>query len=421
MSNYLIYLLQVSCVFSSLILFYWVGLRKLTFYTLNRLFLVLIIPVSLLFPMLELDISPLLVAEINEADVLFLPLPDAEEVNAGQATSAWWNIRFCLQVLYWVGFGVSVLLLVLNVFKLFQIKHSSQLISKDKYLLFESNIPSVFSCFNWVFLPDKLLSKDISLMLKHEEAHVRLYHTADLLLTELFLALTWFNPFVYLFRKQLKSVHEFQADEYVLSKGVLKSDYLTAMLESLVSTDRNYLKSGFKSLTIKSRINMMTKDKSNKYQLFKYIFVAPLLAVILTAFVGFVYTEPSLFPIKEGVSYRVTAKFGNMKDPFSKKHRHHWGIDIAAKTGTAIVATGNGKVVKAQNQGNWGNLLVVNHGGGYETWYAHLDGFAVEEGATVRAGEVVGYLGNTGKSTGPHLHYEVHHNGKRVNPEDYFE
>jgi murein DD-endopeptidase MepM/ murein hydrolase activator NlpD len=111
----------------------------------------------------------------------------------------------------------------------------------------------------------------------------------------------------------------------------------------------------------------------------------------------------------------LTSDFGERWGSF------HPGIDIAAPTGTPVLAADSGIVVFADWSGNYGNLLKVDHGGGrMVTWYGHFSRFAVSVGDKVDKGQVIGYVGNTGFSTGPHLHYEVHTNGDAVNPLDYY-
>ena len=95
-------------------------------------------------------------------------------------------------------------------------------------------------------------------------------------------------------------------------------------------------------------------------------------------------------------------------------------MDFSASTGTPIYATGNGTVTKAGWQSGYGRVVVINHGYGYETLYAHMNKIDVRKGQKVVRGEVIGEVGNTGKSTGPHLHYEVHVKGRVVNPVNYY-
>ena len=115
---------------------------------------------------------------------------------------------------------------------------------------------------------------------------------------------------------------------------------------------------------------------------------------------------------------RVTSSFGPRRHPTLGYRKNHKGVDFGARTGTPIMAAGDGVVLRANRYGSFGNYLRVRHANGYETAYAHLDGFAknVRKGARVRQGDIVAYVGSTGRSTGPHLHYEVHREGRALNP-----
>lgn len=115
----------------------------------------------------------------------------------------------------------------------------------------------------------------------------------------------------------------------------------------------------------------------------------------------------------------VTSTFSYRQSPFTGKREFHKGIDIANKQGTAIVATADGVVSFAGSNGSFGQIVVIDHGYGLITRYAHIEKWLKEKGERVRRGEVVALMGNTGRSTGPHLHYEVRLNGVPVNPEKY--
>lgn len=112
----------------------------------------------------------------------------------------------------------------------------------------------------------------------------------------------------------------------------------------------------------------------------------------------------------------MTDGFGNRRDPFTGKRAYHSGLDLSARKGTPIVAPADGVVVFAGRNGGMGRMIRVSHGFGFQTAYGHLDKILVEPGQDVRRGEVIGHLGNTGRSTGSHLHYEVMKDGKFVNP-----
>jgi murein DD-endopeptidase MepM/ murein hydrolase activator NlpD len=130
---------------------------------------------------------------------------------------------------------------------------------------------------------------------------------------------------------------------------------------------------------------------------------------------------PAVQPLENKGLTRLASGFGMRIHPIYKVKRMHTGLDFAAQKGTPIYATGDGVVSKvARNAGGYGNEIQINHGYGYVTLYAHLSEFAVREGQKIKRGECIGYVGSTGSSTAPHLHYEVMHNGAKVNPVHFF-
>lgn len=132
-------------------------------------------------------------------------------------------------------------------------------------------------------------------------------------------------------------------------------------------------------------------------------------------------STPAIQPVSNKDLNRVASGFGYRIDPVYKTVKFHGGLDFAAPQGTPIYATANGTVKVAGNLGNgYGNHVVVNHGYGYETLYGHMFRINVRPGRAVKRGEILGYVGSTGKSTGPHLHYEVHKNGRPIDPVYFF-
>jgi murein DD-endopeptidase MepM/ murein hydrolase activator NlpD len=130
---------------------------------------------------------------------------------------------------------------------------------------------------------------------------------------------------------------------------------------------------------------------------------------------------PSIQPISNKNLTRIGSGFGYRIDPVYKDRRAHKGVDFTSPLGTPIYATGDGKVVDAGfSTGGHGNRVVINHGFGYQTLYGHMYRIKARVGDEVKRGEVIGYVGSTGKSTGPHVHYEVHHNGVEVDPIYFF-
>ena len=126
---------------------------------------------------------------------------------------------------------------------------------------------------------------------------------------------------------------------------------------------------------------------------------------------------PSIRPVEGGY---LNSTFGYRNDPIDHVKRFHQGQDITVKSGTPVLAPADGVVKRAYYAGGFGNHIKLEHGSGYTTLFAHLSKINVKHGQIVKRGEIIGHTGNTGRSTAPHLHYEIHHNGKPQNPLDYF-
>jgi murein DD-endopeptidase MepM/ murein hydrolase activator NlpD len=126
-------------------------------------------------------------------------------------------------------------------------------------------------------------------------------------------------------------------------------------------------------------------------------------------------SAPNLWP----VDGQVTASFGERIDPFNGEGAFHSGVDISSAYGSPIVAPADGVVTFTDIMGGYGKAIMIDHGNGISTRYGHLSGFAVTAGQTVHRGDVIGYIGTSGRSTGPHLHYEVRINDTPVNPYKY--
>jgi murein DD-endopeptidase MepM/ murein hydrolase activator NlpD len=130
---------------------------------------------------------------------------------------------------------------------------------------------------------------------------------------------------------------------------------------------------------------------------------------------------PAIQPVNNKQLRRIASGFGMRIDPVYGTPKMHKGLDFTAPQGTPIYATGNGRIkVVGKMDAGFGNYVKINHGYGYETLYAHMVRVKVTVGQRVKRGEVIGWVGSTGKSTGPHCHYEVHINGREVNPVYFF-
>jgi len=129
---------------------------------------------------------------------------------------------------------------------------------------------------------------------------------------------------------------------------------------------------------------------------------------------------PAIQPLPKRKNISFASGFGMRMHPIYKTMKMHTGVDISAPTGTPIYAAGDGKVIKAEWGNGYGNEVEIDHGFGYITKYAHMSAFSVKQGQKVKRGQEIGKVGSTGTSVSPHLHYEVIHNGEKVNPVHYF-
>ena len=130
---------------------------------------------------------------------------------------------------------------------------------------------------------------------------------------------------------------------------------------------------------------------------------------------------PAIQPVANKDLKRMASGYGMRMHPIYKKRKKHTGMDFSAETGTEIYATGEGKVILVENsRRGYGNHVIIDHGYGFKTLYAHMSKFNVRSGQEIKRGEVIGFVGNTGHSVGPHLHYEVIKNEEKVNPINYY-
>ena len=168
-------------------------------------------------------------------------------------------------------------------------------------------------------------------------------------------------------------------------------------------------------LNTTKRVDVITKELAVQSKSLDYILK------LAKAKNNFLSAIPAIQPVRNENLKHMASGFGYRTDPFTKARKMHEGMDFTAKTGTPIFATGDGVVARADNTvSGYGNHIVIRHGFGYETLYGHLSKYKSRAGQRVKRGDIIGYVGSTGRSEGPHLHYEVHKNGKVVNPLNFY-
>ncbi|MEM7041017.1 MAG: peptidoglycan DD-metalloendopeptidase family protein, partial [Bacteroidota bacterium] len=273
----------------------------------------------------------------------------------------------------------------------------------------------------------------------HERAHMRQRHSLDILLLEILRIGLWFYPVWHNYRRHMRLNHEFLADA-ATTKNHDSYTYSKLLLKLAVAQQPGSPAHPFRGPALPRRIHMLNSQPSHPMTKLKYFFALPIMALLVPAFSIVPIAEdephqptvhikshaptatpqpPSGVPFAKGTDYGVSSGFGMRKNPLNGKHKHHTGIDFKAAPGTPIIAPADGTVLEPNRSEAWGIHIVLHHDAAYTTAYAHLQKSDVKAGDKVRKGEVIGYVGNTGRSTGPHLHYEVLKDGEAVDPATY--
>jgi murein DD-endopeptidase MepM/ murein hydrolase activator NlpD len=238
-----------------------------------------------------------------------------------------------------------------------------------------------------------------------------------------------------------------EIEHYKIQSQVLnqKTDKLAAVLQELQERDATIYRSVFEAEPISASVRQGGFGGVEKYrelegydnseelialnkkidQLSKQLYVQSKsfdeLSKLASRKTDFLASIPAIQPIANKDLRRMASGFGYRIHPIYKTHKMHEGIDFTAPTGTPIYATGNGKVVDPESgMSGYGNFVVIDHGFGYKTLYGHMSRVSVRSGQKIKRGELIGYVGNTGLSSGPHLHYEVIKGERKINPINYF-
>ena len=337
-----------------------------------------------------------------------------------------------------------------NIYELFSKARKNTRIpykSAEVVLLRQPTIPHNFLKF--IFMHNEDYKKEAlrEQLLAHELGHAQQRHSLDILLVELLQVLFWFNPMYYFYAKAIRLNHEYLADAMVLGKFNDIATYQRLLLKFAnrnQSTEMSLACLSNYSLT-KKRFKMMAEQTTKIATLVRVAILLPLLAVTTLCFslktkaeaiIGnnanelistiensiFQENKPELHPLGNFKFSHTSSTFGMRKDPVTKEDKMHKGVDFSAKTGTPVIATASGTVEKVESlSGGYGNYIQIKHDDQYQTLYAQLSEMNVKVGDKVEKGQLIGKVGNTGHSTGSHLHYEVIKAGEKVDPIDYYD
>jgi murein DD-endopeptidase MepM/ murein hydrolase activator NlpD len=242
--------------------------------------------------------------------------------------------------------------------------------------------------------------------------------------------------------KQLKRENEQLLSQYnLMNKDIEK---ISAALEDIQMRDDNIYRVIFEANPIPSSVRMAGFGGTNRYTKLESMDNSELIISVakkLDVLSKQVYVQsksydevikmalgkekmlasiPSVMPVSNRDLKRTASGWGMRMHPIYRIPRFHYGMDFTAPVGTDVFVTGNGIVKEVGRNAGYGNTIVVDHGYGYETLYGHLSRLNVKVGQSVNRGDVIGFVGSSGASTAPHLHYEVMKNGQKVNPQNYY-
>lgn len=435
-----VYLLKMNAAIIVCWAVYRIAFRQLTFFQWNRIFLPGSVILAAILPLIRFASGPRILTSVDLTGF------DWSYVDHLVGSSSLTGIDSgtirpgsLLLVLY-LTVSLSLMAVSLHRFLILckRLRHARKIRDGKVKLFLLDNHAGSFTLFRRIYLDQHAYNHQFTPVLNHEMIHAVQLHTIDLLFMELVANLLWFNPIVLLIKRCTRENHEFLADAPAGTSKDSLLEYLECLRTETIRKNAPGMASFFKNSTIKKRIIMLTNHHSNSRAKWRYLAVLPVIAVLTVAFQvpgpstgetpgtvsGGMYSMdgiPSIFPLPDQYLDRITWRFNEKAiHPVSKKETVHQGIDIAAPLGTPVVATAGGTVIKAANLTGWGNFVLVEHSDGYATVYAHMETLRVSPGETVRKGALLGTVGNTGQSTGPHLHYEVLKGDRHVNPSDYY-
>jgi hypothetical protein len=348
---------------------------------------------------------------------------DYEQTLTNKSISSFELLSLC-NYLYLFVATVLIVRLVLSLLSLLILRFQSKCSIKQGYHLIEAKVPNVFSFFNWIFIPkEKKVDIDHAVIL-HEQQHFKLFHSVDLILIEFLIVINWFNPFVYFFRSSLRVVHEFQVDNKLIKRGIKKSEYLNLMLNTIFYKQSNLaFQSNFNCLTIKKRVDMITKNKSSRISLVKYLLILPLVVAVLFSFAhqehnGSEIINESTFPIDKNRPYNVVVCIEKTINSDKKELLNKVGLSFKTKEGTTIQSIQSGLVTEAGVSKN-GKYIVINHGNGLEARYANNTINIVKKGDKVVKGQKIAEITKEGNFFGNHFYLEIKKDGKYFEPKEY--
>ena len=460
-----------------LVLYRWMLAKKVGF-RICRAYLIVTMVLSVTIPIMDVPLYPSeKVVRLSEWTVFsfddFGAVPaDLEEAVAvnhnseaikteatAQITRKSIDLKLILAILYSLVGVISLALLAYNTARIYRLRSKSKLTYEEDYTLAEhEDIKTPFSFIRTIFMGFNYEPQERRQILTHEASHVRHRHSYERLFMSVLRSIFWFNPFFWMAEKDLEEVQEWEADKDVLDEGWNLKTYRTTIFKQLFGYNPD-ITCGLNHSLTKQRFIMMTQSHRGKGAWLRLAATLPVIAATFFAF-GCGTKQAEMTEVSTNLTDGTEATYIDMCPPCDATvsnefkaggaGRSHTGIDYVLNEGDPVYATADGEVSAITRDDSNGLMLTLKHADGYETRYAHLskvyiyteisfegpnvkvnkvgsiltDGdhsdLTVTGGGKVYKGQLIGYAGSTGRATGPHLHFEVRHNGSAIDPSPLF-
>ena len=292
---FLTYELKVAVLIATFYIFWRLLTAKETWHRLNRIVLLSTAVASFVLPLCVItihqtvEVDPLPMGTIDET---MLPETTAIQPEAAFSSATvtpkqeqQFDWQLLLAVIYNIGVAVVLSKMLLSVWRLHRMALESEIhpLSDGRQIAINEEAKTPFSWWKTVFLNHKDYEEGTTALLTHELGHIRLHHSVDVLLVELLTAMQWFNPTMWMLRADLRTIHEYEADQQVISHGFNDIQYLHLLIRKAASQGGYSLANGFINSTLKKRINMITKPKSSRRQWLRFAYLLPIIAISLYA------------------------------------------------------------------------------------------------------------------------------------------
>ena len=289
MSDFLLYLGQSSLCLVALYLIYKVAMSNETLHRFNRVVLLSMLPLSALLPLCRIKIVK--VVDVASQQSLADAVAGADEAVAAQGFGYMAMLYYVLAVVFLLGVIFMLVRLAVSIISVWRIISSCEQseLAGGVSLTVVDSLPTPFSWFNHIVVAKDDMAECRDIILTHELAHVRLCHSCDIMIIDLALCVWWFNPALWLLRRELQSLHEYQADEAVLNRGVDAKTYQMMLIKRAVGSRLHSVANCLNHSNLKNRITMMCKKSSSRWSAAKALLVLPMVAIALGAFATTVY------------------------------------------------------------------------------------------------------------------------------------